>query len=190
MSSRSAPTRSAPAHSAIEGFMPLESRRMLDAAAIEPADLDLDQITRLDGAPADIIIEADTVAAAPVEQPANDHDIYDFGQDRGPDIDDDAEYEPIDDEPLAPAQPAAITDLSGAPAHADIVVIEAEPVAVVDPAPVESAPIALIPIAPKLSWISADSPASPALPIEAGIIAPASWTDLAELPSLGLSIEA
>ena len=188
MFNRSAHTSSTPAHSALEGFMPLESRRMLDAAAIEPADIDLNQITRLDGAPADVIIERDTAAAFSIDQPANDHDIYNFGQDRGPEIDDEAEYEPIDDQPLDPSLPP-ITDLSSAPAHTDII-IDAEPIADVDPSPAAPAAIALIPIAPKLLWISADSPAAPSLPVESGIVAPASWTDLAELPSLDLIIGA
>lgn len=138
-------------------------------------------------------------------QRTDDDDLYNFGQDRGPEIDDDAESaEPEIAEIDAGAAIDAVTpprEYETVPARAPEIAAEDrdaadEPLVLAPTA--QPAPIALLPVAPKISWIGGKaartSPSLPSLTIEqeaapeaaptatmVGSPAP-SWTDIAAMP--------
>ena len=118
------------------------------------------------------------------DEPGDDHDLYDFGQDRGPEIDDEAEYQ-ADEEPEA--EPAAVveTDLSSAPRESSqIDIAESAPEEPVSSEPAPIQPIALIPGASGISWIGeSDVVSSTGQLGDQAVeeVSPASWTDLVAL---------
>lgn len=194
--------------SAFDGLMPLESRRMLDGAGMQPTDPadsdsaevildgspesdyenDIDETGDQDGSDADIY--AFTVRPSgerprdhvEADESGDDHDLYDFGQDRGEAINDEIEYETGDgveiaaDEPIFPV-------ISGVPTEVEVGVdASVEPGSETTVVEDGAAPIALIPIASGIAWIgSVDQSASGSASIE-GDEAPATWTDLSALP--------
>ncbi len=197
-----------PANSGLET---LEQRRMMDAAL---AGDEYIEITRLDGGETIVIEDEDpeydlvdetgdepgsdadlysfTTRPAgerprdtePADEEGDDHDLYDFGQDRGEEIDDEAEYTTGDDVYDPPAAPVA--DLSTVPAAVETV----EPAPQDEPSTLEEepvvAPIALIPDANTIRWIGepAAAMASPVAIDATDSDAPATWADLAALPAL------
>lgn len=135
-------------------------------------------------------------AAIADNEPGSDADLYDFGQDRGPQIDDEAEYETVEDAPSDPAPVVApVTDGSGAPTQDQVDADEPEQGEV--PAPAansdEIVPIALVPTAGSIRWIGDGSVAIADL--GAGLDRvdadrPAMWKDLTDLPVTEIVVQA
>jgi hypothetical protein len=128
--------------------------------------------------------------------PGSDADLYDFGQDRGPEIDDEAEYETFEeasDEP-APVVPP-VTDGSGAPTqdHVDAADSEQSEIPVPAEKSDEIVPIALVPTAGSIRWIGDGSVAIGDLgggldSVDAD--RPAMWKDLTDLPVTEIVVQA
>ncbi len=217
MTIRSAKTRSLLAHAPFEGLAPLEPRRMMDAAGFAPADIDLNHITRLDGAAewsdaddgdygagldesadqpgSDADIYCFTTRGAAVrmtdddasDEAGSDEDIYNFGQDRGEQIDDDSAYETGDVAPIVE------TPLYTVPTEESVVVAAEGPVVVVadgEESGAAIAPIAILPGAGRASWAGeGDAQSGSSVQAVEGGSAPATWTDLADLPQPSLVIQ-
>lgn len=138
-------------------------------------------------------------------QRTDDDDLYNFGQDRGPEIDDEAESAEPE---IAEIETGAANEAVSQPREYETVPAQAPEIAAEDrdatdePSVVaptaRPAPIALLPVAPKISWIGGRAERSslslPSFTIEqeaapeaapaatlAGAPAP-SWTDFAAVP--------
>lgn len=211
-----------PARSATPfGLDHLEPRRMLDCSC----PVEMIEITRLDGGesfwvraddpvwgvidPVDCP-EDETADPLPAVEPESDHssddDLYDFGQPRGEQIDDDAEYDPAadDGEPVEIDEPA-LTERgpeATVPAQPEIAAPD-ETEAVGDSETLEDnanepvRAIAIIPAGGKVSWLGDDQSwafalgftlkedakgAAPVVSLDAAPSEPA-WTDIAALPA-------
>ena len=128
--------------------------------------------------------------------PGSDADLYDFGQDRGPHIDDEAEYETVEDASDEPVTVVpTVTDGSGAPTQGQV--DAAEPEQGETPSPAEKSdeivPIALVPTAGSIRWIGDGSAAIGDLGGGLdGVDAdrPAMWKDLTDLPVTEIVVQA
>lgn len=207
--------------SAAFGLESLEGRRMLDCTC----HIEMIEITRLDGGESFWVRADDPFwgtgeehacdaeqshtgeAAATIEDNAGrDDDLYDFGQDRGPEIDDEAEYdtgahEPVEIEPTEAKEPDALPRVNETAPAQQNPAVQIDEVGADDEdsgaagASAISA-IAILPAASKPLWLgsegewgfapmftsAADSPDKPlAAASLIGVDAP-SWTDLVALP--------
>lgn len=202
------------------GLDHLEPRRMLDGSC----PVEMIEITRLDGGESFWVRADDPVwgiidpVDCPEDAPADplpavepepdlgsDDDLYNFGQDRGEQIDDEAEYDPANDdaEPIEIDEPA-MTERgpdSTVPAQPEIAApddaeavgdSESPEVGAIEPAHA----IAIIPAGAKISWLGddqawalapgftqpgSDPAAEPVVQMNVDGPAP-SWTDIAALP--------
>jgi hypothetical protein len=211
MTNRSSRNRSF-ADSALTGLEPLESRRMLDGAAMgstdgapehlagsPEADYESDMDESADEAGSDSDLYSFTIRPVgerprdtmEADEPGDDHDIYDFGQDRGEAIDDETAYETGDDGDVTEPQGPIASDLSSVPVEPLSDPNESTTEAPESVAPLEEpVAIALIPAEPGITWLGGI--AGPAATVQAEVEgeSPASWTDLAALPELTTIVQA